>query len=286
MRKKAEGMLLMAAIIWGGGFVAGKLALDSLTPFAVLSWRFTIAAVLCGIIFHRRLMKTPRQTMLYGLIIGGVQMLSLGLQLTGLQYTTSAKQSFLCTVYVALMPFLSFLLLRKSLTLRSILAGFISLTGIGLICLSGSMTLNKGDVMSLGFSLLFGIQVILTGRFVSKDTDSVQLSFFQFVTSALIALTISLIRGEELFRISATSAIGITYHGVLNTTVAFLLQNTALKHVPSNTASLIISLESVFGFVFSVLYFHEAITVRLLLGSALCFAAILLANTEKQKAAE
>ena len=242
MKIKPQLMLLTASVIWGGGFVAGKLALDTLTPFAILAWRFGIAAALCGMIFHRRLRGTPRRTMLSGVAIGTLQMTALSLQLTGLQYTTSARQSFLCTAYVVLTPFLSRVLLKRRLTLRAVTAGFISLAGIGCICLSGSLSFNIGDALSLGFALLFGIQVVLTGRFLADDTDSLQLSFFQFLSAGGLALAIVLLRGDTLAPFSGTSLKGILYLSVLNTLVAFLLQNTAQKTLPEITAALIISL--------------------------------------------
>ena len=288
-RKVREGtgslMLLLAAIIWGGGFVAGKMALTTLTPFAILTWRFGLAAILSGLLFSRRILHTPRKTILYGCVIGCLQMCALGLQLTGLQYTTSAKQSFLCTAYVAFTPFVSWILLRSRLQLHAILAGLMSLCGIGLICLNGALLLNPGDLLSLAFSVLFSVQITLTGYFVSADTDAIQLSFFQFLSAAGIAWLVSLIRGESFFAFGTESGIGVCYLAVLNTLAAFLLQNIAQKSVKDTTASLIISMESIFGFLFSVLYYHEALTYRFLLGGALCFAAILLNSSRSKQTA-
>ena len=275
---RSELLLLLAAVIWGGGFVAGKMALTTLKPFVILTWRFGVAAFLCFVIFFRRLLHTSVRTMCCGLAIGCIQMCALGLQLTGLQYTTSAKQSFLCTAYVVLTPFVSLLLLRSRLELRAAVAGLLSLCGIGLICLGGELQLNPGDALSLGFAALFAVQVVLTGRFVSRDTDVIQLSFFQFLSAALIALVISLLRHERFFNFGAEALAGTAYLALLNTLAAFLLQNFAQKSVKDTTAALIISLESVFGFLFSVLYYREALTWRLLLGAVLCFAAILLCS--------
>lgn len=280
---KADFLLLLAAIIWGGGFVAGKMALTSMQPFAVLAWRFCTSAFLCGCLFHRRIFKTPKKTLLHGLAIGCIQMAALSLQLSGLQYTTSAKQSFLCTAYVAMTPFISWLLLGKRPRLKSILAGLISLAGIGLICLGNTFTISGGDLLSLAFAVLFGIQVVLVGQFADKDTDSIQLSFFQFCSAGGTALVISLFRKEALFSFCQESILGVGYLAVFNTLAAFLLQNIAQKNTSDTTAALIISLESVFGFLFSVLYYQEPLTIRLLAGGALCFAAILINSIPSRK---
>ena len=68
------------------------------------------------------------------------------------------------------------------------------------------------------------------------------------------------------------------YLGILSTMLAFLLQNICLKYVPSSLGSLFMSLEAVFGVVFGVLFLHEDIAPRCLLGFALIFAAILIAE--------
>ncbi|MGN1333719.1 MAG: DMT family transporter [Anaerovoracaceae bacterium] len=284
-RKKeraANLLLLLVAIIWGGGFVAGKMALTGLSPAAILLYRFSMAALLCGICFFGRIRHTPKDTMVKGCMIGVLQMAAQAVQLIGLQYTTPAKQSFLCTAYVALVPFLSWIVLRKRPQPKALLAGFIALAGIGLISLRGSFNIGFGDGMSLGFAVLFGLQIVLVGRFVGNDADSIQLSFFQFLTASVIAGAACLMSGESMIPVGGESMAGILYLGVLNTFVAMAGQNVGQKYTRDTTASLIISLESLFGFTFSTLYYHEQMDWRMLTGGALCFAAILI-NTAERK---
>ena len=283
MNKKeraANLLLLIVAIIWGGGFVAGKMALTGLSPAAILMYRFSMATLLCGMCFFRRISRTTRDTAIKGCMIGALQMAAQAVQLVGLQYTTAAKQSFLCTAYVALVPFLSWMVLRERPQPKAFMAGFIALAGIGFISLRGSFEIGFGDGMSLGFAVLFGLQIVLVGRFVGNDADSIQLSFFQFLTASVIAGAACLIGGESVIPAGGESVAGIMYLGILNTFVAMAGQNVGQKYTRDTTASLIISLESLFGFTFSVLYYHEQLEWRLLAGGALCFAAILINTTQ------
>lgn len=285
MKKKeraANLLLLIVAIIWGGGFVAGKMALTGLSPAAILLYRFSMAALLCGICFFDRIRRTPRDTMVKGCMIGALQMAAQVVQLVGLQYTTAAKQSFLCTAYVALVPFISWVVLRRRPQPKAFIAGFIALAGIGFISLRGSFEIGFGDGMSLGFAALFGLQIVLVGRFVGKDADSIQLSFFQFLTASVIAGAACIVSGDSLIPVGGESLAGILYLGILNTFVAMAGQNVGQKYTRDTTASLIISLESLFGFTFSVLYYHEQLEWRMLAGGALCFVAILI-NTADRK---
>ncbi len=279
MRNKeiiANLILLIVAIIWGGGFIAGKMALTTLTPVAILMYRFGLGALLCGIVFWNRIKRTPLSVIKKGVIIGVIQMVGLTVQLSGLQYTSTANQSFLCTAYVAFVPFISWVILRKRPEAKAFVAGMLALVGIGLICLDGGLSIGMGDSLSIMFSVIFGVQIVVVGMLVDGDVDVFQLSFFQLFTSAVCAFLICLAQGQLINPFGVESMIGVLYLGILNTFVAFLAQNYAQKYTKDTVAALIMSLESVFGFLLSVLYYNEAITLKFLLGSVLCFVAILI----------
>lgn len=142
-----------------------------------------------------------------------------------------------------------------------------------------------GDSLSVLFAVLFGLQIVAVGIFADENTDVFAMSFFQMLTAGLVGLGGCAVLGQWTLPGGAESWTGITYLAVLNTFVAFLAQNWAQKYARDTTAALLMSLESLFGFLFSVLYYHETITVRFLLGSVLCFGAVLLNTIGKKEAA-
>lgn len=272
----ANAALFIVAIIWGGGYVAGKMALEGFEPFVILAYRFLLSTLICGVIFFKKLRLTSKKTALRGALIGTLQFLALSVQLIGLKYTTSAKQSFLCTAYVALVPFISWIIVKKRPSIRAFIAGFLALAGIGFISISQSLTINFGDALSLGFPVLFGIQIVLICSFI--DCDGIQLTFFQILTAGVLSAIMAAIKGQSFITYNSEALFGVGYLIIFNTLIAFILQNVSQKYVTDTTASLILSFESVFGFVFSVLYYHDVITPRLLTGCALCFIAVLVSN--------
>ena len=279
----ANLILLIVAIIWGWGFVAGKQALSTLSPVAVLMYRFTMASVLCLVFFGKHIVRTPRSTAVRGCIIGTMQMCALAVQLIGLQYTTPANQSFLCTAYVVLVPFLSWIVLKKRPQPKAFAAGFIALAGIGLISLKGSLSINFGDSMSLAFAVIFGTQIVLTGMFVKDDADSIQLAFFQFLSAAVLSGAACIAGGVEIASFTGESMAGMLFLGIVNTFAALIGQNVGQKYTKDTTASLILSTESVFGFAFSVLYYGETVSWKLAAGGVLCFSAILISTVDKKR---
>ena len=88
--KNARFMLWTTALIWGGGFVAGKMALTGLSPWGVLFWRFGLAALLFLLPFRKAIMGQGRRVLWFGILSGVLLALSLAVQLLGLSYTTSA----------------------------------------------------------------------------------------------------------------------------------------------------------------------------------------------------
>lgn len=62
--------------------------------------------------------------------------------------------------------------------------------------------------------------------------------------------------------------------------VCFLLQTIGQKHTPPQTASIILTLESVFGTLLSVLFYHERLSFKTAAGFVLIFVAVLISETK------
>ena len=67
---------------------------------------------------------------------------------------------------------------------------------------------------------------------------------------------------------------------ILGCLYGFLLQNVGQKYTAPSTASLLLSFESVFGVLFSVIFLQEQLTMRMLLGCLLMFFAVVLVETK------
>ena len=73
---------------------------------------------------------------------------------------------------------------------------------------------------------------------------------------------------------------GIVYLGLFATALCLYMQSFGLKYAEPAIGGMLLSLESVFGVVFSVIIYHEVVTMRMLVGFAVIFAAILLSQWE------
>ncbi len=271
--------LLLAAAIWGGGFLAGKYALEEYAPFAILAFRFLGAAVLVGILFFRTLRHSNPSVMQKGVLLGVLQFIGLSVQLVGLHHTTAGKQAFLLASYVMFVPFLARFFLKKRIQPKDIFAALLILIGVGCISLNEALTIGLGDALSIGYAFLFALQIIVVGAFSRKE-NPIQLSFFQFLSAGILASIFTYITDGVPTSCSPLTLYSLLYLTVLNTVVAFTIQNVAQRYTSETAASILISMESLFGFLFSALFLQETVTPKIILGCALIFGAALLSKLD------
>ena len=92
--------LILVTVIWGGGFVASDMALESMKPFQIMTIRFLLASVLMGLISFRSLKGMTRKEVRAGVLMGIALFAAFALQIIGLQYTTPSKNAFLTALNV------------------------------------------------------------------------------------------------------------------------------------------------------------------------------------------
>ena len=275
----ADGLLLLTALIWGCAFAVVKNALDSFPPGAIIAMRYLIAAAITGVLFRKHLKGLTRGDVARGALVGLLLFGAYIVQTIGLQYTTAGKNAFLTTVYVLLVPFGCALLFHRKLQKSNLMAAVMMLTGIGLLSLDGKGGgLNIGDGLTLISGFLFAGHIIAVEQ-CQKKTDTYALIVLQFAFCAAYAAAYSLIfeRGVPLgFTLGSVG--GLLYIAVFSTTIGMSLQNIGQSMAPASHAVILLSLESVFGVLFSCLLLGERVTVQMGVGFALIFAALLVSE--------
>lgn len=273
----ADGVLLLTALIWGSAFAVVKNTLDSFPPAAIIAMRYTVGTALTAIAFRKHLKGLTRGDIARGALVGLLLFAAYVIQTIGLQYTTAGKNAFLTTVYVLLVPFGGCLIFKQKLRRASLIAAGMMMLGIGLLSLDGeSGGLNIGDALTLVCGVFFAAHIIAVER-CQKKTNMYALIVLQFAFTAVFAYAYALIfeRGMPL-SFSVESVGGLLYLAVFSTTIAMSLQNIGQSMAPASHAAILLSLESVFGALFSCLLLGEAMTPKLLLGFAVIFAALLV----------
>lgn len=271
------GAILMATIIWGSSFFILKNSLDVLPTFFVLAFRFLLSAFLIGAVCIKYIVKIDKQTIVRGIILGLVLSCGYIIQTMGLRTTTPAKNAFLTAAYCIMVPFFGWLMFKKKPTFFNILAAIICMVGIGLISIQGSFNIAKGDLLTLISAVFYALQILLNALFIKKS-DFRQLLFVGLLTVGLICLTISLSIEPMPQKITFSQWIPIIYLGVFGSCIAQVLQIFGQKYTPANNASVILSLEAVFGALFSIAFYHERPSIQMICGFIVMFFAIIISE--------
>lgn len=278
--------LIMVTVIWGGGFVASDMALESMKPFQIMTVRFLLASVLMGLISLKSLKGMTKEEIRAGGLMGIALFAAFALQIIGLQYTTPSKNAFLTALNVVIVPFIAFVILKKKVGIKGIVGAVMSVAGVALLSLNGDLALGLGDALTLLCAVGFAFQIFLTGEFVRKYRATV-LNFVQMVTAFLLSFVSLFCFGETNFQVTGKGWLSVLYLGVISTTVCYLLQTASQKYVDETKAAIILSMESVFGTLFSILILHEVITRRMVAGCAIILAAVIISNmSEAQETKE
>ena len=269
--------LVTVTIIWGGGFVASDMALESLRPFQIMAIRFLMASVLMGAASIRELKGINFKELQAGILMGTALFVGFAFQIVGLQYTTPSKNAFLTALNVVMVPFISFILLRKKISRKSIAGAAMAIVGVGLLSLEKNMSLSMGDALTLVCAVGFAFQIFFTSEFVKKYR-AVVLNFIQMLTAVLLSAICLFLFGETDFHVTPQGWLSVLYLGVVSTALCYLLQTASQKYVDETKSAIILSMESVFGTLFSILIIHEQVTLRMVCGCIIILAAVIVSN--------
>ncbi len=269
--------LVTVTIIWGGGFVASDMALESLRPFQIMAIRFLMASVLMGAASIRELKGINFKELQAGILMGTALFVGFAFQIVGLQYTTPSKNAFLTALNVVMVPFISFILLRKKISRKSIAGAAMAIVGVGLLSLEKNMSLSMGDALTLVCAVGFAFQIFFTSEF-AKKYRAVVLNFIQMLTAVLLSAICLFLFGETDFHVTPQGWLSVLYLGVVSTALCYLLQTASQKYVDETKSAIILSMESVFGTLFSILILHEQVTLRMVCGCIIILAAVIVSN--------
>lgn len=270
--------LLLVALLWGAGFLFTKRGLDYITPLWMMSMRFVGATIIMSIVFYKNFRKISKSDLKAGLIIGIFLYIAFATQTIGLQYTSISNQAFLTATNVVFVPFLVWMLYKKAPDKFAFIGAALATVGIGLITLKEGLHLNVGDMWTLACAVFFAGHIVSIG-FFAKENDPIALTIVQFAVAAVLSLVSALMMEPLPAKIGSEAMLSVGYMVLASTLLAFLLQNICQKYTPSTHASLILSLESVFGTLVAVIFEGEMFNLQMAFGCITVFAAILLIET-------
>ena len=280
MKKLAKPMIVCATMIWGSTFFILKDALDNVDLMFLMAFRFSLAAVVLGLIFWNRWKGIDRSYWWRGGLLGAFMFVAYAVQNYGLLDTTPGKNAFFTAVYCVIVPFLYWAVDRLRPSRFNVLAAVLCVGGIGLVSWDGGIALTRGDLMTLCAGFIYACHIVAVAKF-AKGRDIILLSVLQFAAAALCFLVGTIVtRGVPAGGLEPQAWLVLLYLAVFGTTIGQLFQNVGQKYTDPSAAALLLSLEAPFGVLFSVLFGAERPGPLMYLGFVLIFAAVVCSETQ------
>lgn len=293
MSKKMRGnlMLLLTAIIWGTAFVAQSAGMDHVQPFTYNGIRTLIGGlVLIPVILFFDKIKPESQrlspeeqkvvnknSLIGGICCGIVLCVASSFQQFGVSMTTAGKAGFITALYIVIVPLMG-VFIKKKIPKIIWLCVAIAVAGFYLLCVKEGFSVGTGDLLVLCCAFFFSIHIMMIDHFTAGKVDGVRMSCVQFLVAGVLAIICMFMFEEPVMARIWDARVPILYAGVMSCGVAYTLQILGQKDTDPTTATLLMSLESVFAALSGWVLLHESLSLKELIGCLLVFIAVILAQ--------
>ncbi len=282
---RADSLLMLTAVIWGGAFVAQRVGMDHVGPLTFNGVRFTLGALtlLPFALRGARARETdllPRlsgkQAIFGGGLAGLVLFAGATLQQVGLVYTTAGKAGFITGLYVVIVPLLG-MLWKQWPGWGGWVGAMMAAVGLYFLSVSEEFKLAPGDAWVLAGALMWATHVLILG-WLSPRVDVLKLACAQYAVCCGLSLIVAGFTETITVEGLRQATIPILYGGVMSVGIAYTLQVVAQRVAPPTHAAIILSLEAVFAALAGWLILGEMLTSRGLLGCGMMLAGMIVAQ--------
>ena len=274
----ADAALLAVAILWGLNFVVIKDAIADTGPMTYLLWRHLVAALLLAAVMPRTVRQTTRRDWMYGLVLGLFLFIAFATQTIGLQWTTPGKSGFITSLYIVMVPFLYWMIARRSPGRAQIGGAVLATVGLGFLSLRGGLGMSAGDLLTLAGALGFAAQIAATGFFAPRTKPGV-LALTQIAAAAVLFVVVTPFTEQVTWDVGRRGWVAIVWTALSGTVFGFLVQAWAQKSTTSTRAAVILGLEGLFAAAFGLAFGMDVLSWRFVVGAVLILAGVLVIET-------
>ena len=294
MKKQLQGSLLLvlATLIWGSTFVAQSTGMDHIGPFTFLAIRNIMGAVflfLLSLITDRFAKdgKTPKEKWMNpklwkaAFLCGTPLFVAAALQQMGMVSTDPGKSGFLTAMYIVFVPIFGVFLKRKPSKWIPV-SVILGVVGLYFLSCVGVTSISISDLLLIGCAIVYAIQILCVDLF-GLELDSIRLNCLCCAITFVLASIVTAFVETPTWEAVNNCWGPLLYAGILSSGIAFTLQMAGQKYVEPSTASLLMSLESVFAVLSGWIVLGDLLSTYETIGCILIFIAIMLSQIPDKK---
>lgn len=280
-RSQANLLLLAVALIWGSAFVAQAHGMDGLEPFTFTGIRFLLGVCIVAPLawrdwrmISRREVQPSRRDLLGVVALGLLLTLGAVFQQIGLISTSVTNAGFLTALYVPLVPFISWLIMRERPHWSVWPTSIGCLVGTWMLSGAGGVSLSVGDTWVIASSLFWALHVIFVGRVADRIAAPFLVATGQFLVCGVASLFWAVLTETITFEGIRQAAIPIIYTGIISVGFAYTGQVVGQRYADAADAAIILSAETLFAALFGFLLMGDRLSAVGIAGCALIFVCI------------
>lgn len=287
-------------MIWAGSFVVSKVAMETVTPFALVSSRFILGA-LCVLPFFLRTTREQRQgTLGPGLLAGFVLAVPYFLQMYGVRETTASMGGFVTGLIVLLVALGGHVFFGARIGKKAILGLLFGLTGVIVLCMTGDpnppsggaaeevvqQNTLRGILLQIGSAIGFAAHILLLSHY-GKKLSVAPFTFWQLAFTGAVAIVGTLlvsgisVDGQPVVW-DAALLWSFFYLGILATGVAIGVQANVQHRIPPTHVALLFALQPLFAAIAGWLFQDDRLEPMQWVGGALIVTGVIIAGFDRK----
>lgn len=276
-QKKADFAVALISLSWGSSYLMSKIGLDGISPYCLIALRFGIAFIVVGLIFFRKMLKTTKRCLGYGVVLGFLLFAVFAFLLHGLQTTTASNGGFLTSTTVVIVPILQTIVYRKLPSARNVIGTLLTIAGIAMLTLSQSLTTHIGDLLCLVGAIIYAVHILVTDKLTHKE-DGLIFGIWQLGFAAFFGMIFSMLFEQTAFPQNSTEWGAVLGLAIVCSAFGFVMQPVAQRYTTPDHTALLFALEPIFSAILAFIFLHERFTALNYFGAVLVLAGVAAAS--------
>ena len=270
----------MVAFIWGTAFVAQTTGMKSMGPVTFTGFRLLLGGLVLlpftYFYFNNKSLNFEKIRILF--LMSFVLLIGALFQQIALIYTNVANVAFLTALYVPIVPFIYFVILKKPVSKYIIFASVLCITGVWFLSKNELEFGSYGDLLSIIGAFFWSFHIILIFKASELNIEPVITAAFHIFFAGLIGVVLAFLIENPNFIDVRNGAFELIYTGILSIGLGFTLQTIAQKHLPPTNVAILLSMESVFASIAAFILLGQILKTNSLIGCALILLGVLISE--------
>ena len=283
--KQAILALILTNIIWGAASPIFKWSLTNIHPFTLAFLRFALATVIISLfaLSHLRVKRSDWLALIY-LSLTGITV-NISFFFLGLKLAPSINAPIIATSGPIFLLVACLFVLKEKLKLKVALGTALGFLGVALIILRPLFE-NGFDTAVLGnlFFVIATLGAVVHTIFIKKlapNYEPLTLTFWSFLIGSVTFLPFFVFEVKKfgfLPNLAIPGATGIVFGVLFSSALAYLLYHWAIKNLLAQEVGVFAYLDPAVALLIAIPLLGETPTPTYLLGAALVFFGIFVAE--------